>query len=77
MERLASLILSTQPQWRVESINPISLPSLRRGAGDDYKCAVIILDALKVAARKTGRKEYMETYRTFLAQLIRREGGAA
>ncbi|GGD50487.1 hypothetical protein [Caballeronia grimmiae] len=77
MERLASLILSTQPQWRVESINPISLPSLRRGAGDDYKCAVIILDALKVAARKTGRKEYMETYRTFLAQLVRRESGAA
>jgi hypothetical protein len=77
MERLASLILSTQPQWRVESINPISLPFLRRGAGVNYKCAVVILDALKVAALKTGRKEYMETYWTFRAQLISSQGGAA
>ncbi|MDR5738290.1 MULTISPECIES: hypothetical protein [unclassified Caballeronia] len=62
IERLVSLILSTQPQWRVESINPIPL-GLLYGRSEDYRRGMIVLDALKMAAL-TRREEYMQTYST-------------
>jgi len=69
IERLASLILATQPRWHVESINPIPLP-LIHGGSDEFKRATVMLDALKMAALRTRRAQYMETYWVLRSRMV-------
>ena len=61
MERVASLLLATQPQWRAKAHNPYgfgwSMSRFREHPNEAF-----ISDALKIAFREQGFPEYMQAY---------------
>ncbi|RFU47464.1 hypothetical protein [Paraburkholderia sp. DHOC27] len=61
IERIPSLILGTQRQWKVRNFNPMTLPiasePLSRFGAD-----LVALDALKFAANATGFPQYVTAY---------------
>jgi hypothetical protein len=61
IERIASLILGTQPKWKIRNFNPMTLPTasapLSRFGAD-----LVALDALKYAANATGFPQYVSAY---------------
>ena len=69
MERLVSLLLASEPGWRCASINAMPLPLAYPGA-NNVKPGLAILDALKMAASRTGRPEYVEVYNSMRTQVI-------
>lgn len=69
IERLVSLLLATEPQWRVSNLNSMSLPFAYPGA-DRVKPGLAILDALKMAAKQTGYAEYRQVYASMRMQVI-------
>ncbi|HWT54860.1 MAG TPA: hypothetical protein VN066_08625 [Rhodocyclaceae bacterium] len=69
IERLVSLLLATEPQWRVSNLNSMSLPFAYPGA-DKVKPGLAILDALKMAAKQTGYAEYRQVYASMRMQVI-------
>lgn len=70
IERLLSLILATEPQWRVKSFNPMCLPLNYPGA-DWIGEQLIMLDALKMAAVATGRSEYMQVFASLKTRTVK------
>jgi len=70
IERLASLLLATEPQWRVRSINAMPLPFAYPAAAK-VKPWLAILDSLKMAAKRTGNPEYLQVYANIREQVIR------
>lgn len=61
MERVASLILSTQPDWKVAVYNPMRLP-LSTAQVARYPKALLRLDALKIASRVQGFPHFMAEF---------------
>lgn len=60
-ERVASLILSTEPQWRVQAYNPMLMPFTNAGVAR-FPNELVLLDSLKIAARDTGHGQYLNIY---------------
>ena len=62
MERLLSLLLVADPKWRAQVFNPLTLP-LGRADVQPMVLEMVMMDSLKFAAARTGRKEdYMKVY---------------
>ncbi|HWV18534.1 MAG TPA: glycosyltransferase [Rhodocyclaceae bacterium] len=75
IERLVSLILATEPQWQVRNFNPMPLP-FAYPRTDKVKPGLALLDALKIAARQTGRSEFVQAYGGMRAQVIQQLNSA-
>jgi hypothetical protein len=61
LERMASLMLSTEKHWKVKSYNPLSLP-WSNAAISKFKVEIAFLDALKIAHASQGHPQYMEAF---------------
>ena len=61
IERLISLLLTTQRHWRTASFNPIVLPLVYPKSARAAQ-ELVMLDALKRSAVATGRVEYITVY---------------
>ncbi|MCC8393250.1 tetratricopeptide repeat protein [Paraburkholderia sp. MMS20-SJTR3] len=61
IERIASLLLATQPEWKTRQFDPLRLPMTRSPIAR-FQDGLLILDALKHAMRTTGFSHYLETY---------------
>ncbi|MEM5437861.1 hypothetical protein [Paraburkholderia diazotrophica] len=61
IERLISLLLATQKQWRTVSFNSMVLPLAYETSGR-VPHELVMLDALKRSAVATGRGEYLTVY---------------
>ena len=60
-ERLASLLLSTDPRWRVKAADPFGFGwSMTRFRQHPHEA--VLSDALKTAYLKTGFPEYLRAY---------------
>ena len=57
IERLASLLLWSNPQWKVKSLNHLTSSS-----GSPWPPELFVLDALKIAYRRTGTSSYLDTF---------------
>lgn len=60
-ERLASLILTTQPKWRVKAYNTFAC-AWSGTPLNQFKHEAVVSDALKIAMREHGFKDYMDAY---------------
>jgi hypothetical protein len=60
-ERIASLILTTEPQWRSVAADPFNM-GWSGSRFRDYPREAIISDALKIAYRDQGFPEYLQTF---------------
>jgi hypothetical protein len=69
LERLVCLLLATNPQWRVKTFNPMLLPLVYPGA-NRVPHELVMLDALKKAARSTGLNQYMEVFTALRARVL-------
>jgi len=75
LERMASLILSTEKHWKVKSCNPLSLP-WSNAAISKFKVEMAFLDALKIAHANQGHPQYLEAFhelRRVIGQWLREE----
>ncbi|WP_233804003.1 hypothetical protein [Paraburkholderia sp. HP33-1] len=61
IERVASLILATQPSWKVRNYNPMTLP-VASAPLSRFGPELVALDALKHAANATGFGEYVTAF---------------
>ncbi len=61
MERIASLILAIDPQWKCKAFNPFML-AWSASRLNQFKQEAIISDALKMAIREQGFPEYYAAY---------------
>lgn len=61
IERIASLILGTEPAWKIRNFNPITLPIASEPLSQ-FGVELLALDALKYAANGTGFPEYVAAY---------------
>jgi hypothetical protein len=61
IERMASLILGTQPNWKIRNFNPMMLPTASAPLSR-FGVDLVALDALKYAANATGFPQYVSTY---------------
>lgn len=61
IERIASLLLSTQRKWKVKAYNPMQLP-FSSALISKYPDELAQLDALKIASTILGFPEYINTY---------------
>jgi hypothetical protein len=75
IERMASLMLATQPAWKVRNFNPTALP-VGNLALSQFSDDLLVLDALKQMAKTTGFAQYMETYVRKRIQLTERLNAA-
>jgi len=66
-ERLASLLLATQPQWRAHVADPFSM-SWSASRFRDYPHEAVISDALKIAHRENGFPEYLRAFAALRAR---------
>ena len=78
MERVASLLLATQPRWRTKAADPFTMGwSMSRFR--EHPTEAVISDALKMAYRDQGFAEYLKAFadvrQRFVAQ-GRRQGAA-
>lgn len=71
IERIISLLLVTEPHWRVQACNPLAMPRLYPGAGHIGE-ELMMLDALKLAAVETGRSEYLSAFASLLSRAMQR-----
>ncbi len=60
-ERIASLLLANNPDWRVRACNPFNFTWSTSGL-HRYPHEAVLSDALKIAARETGYPQYMSAY---------------
>jgi hypothetical protein len=61
LERIASLMLATQPRWRTRAADPFAFAwSMTRMR--DYPTEAVISDALKMAYREQGYGEYLRAF---------------
>ena len=61
VERIASLLLTTQPRWRSQAANPFPFAwSMTRFR--DYPTEAVISDALKMAYRDQGHDQYLKAF---------------
>jgi len=78
IERLASLLLWAQPQWSVQSYGPLRLPRLApRHLAMVTVADLLVLDALKIAHRRSGAGQYLTLYRQLRERLTQRQGATA
>jgi hypothetical protein len=64
IERVASLLLWSQPRWQVKSYNPILLPPLSpKFVAMVTAPTLLVLDSLKIAYVRTGLEQYLGAYR--------------
>ncbi len=70
IERVATLLLATQPQWRVRVYDPLQLPFDSRFFIPRRK-EMMVLDALKLAYQARDVPAYLETYILYRNQIIR------
>lgn len=64
IERIASLLLWSQPQWQVKTYNPTLLPPLSpKFAAMVTGPTLLVLDSLKIAYCRTGAEQYLAAYR--------------
>jgi hypothetical protein len=68
IERIASLILSTNHSWSVKAYNPFELPLSNAGISKE-RSALIQMDALKIAYSEHKRREYLNLFKN-IADLI-------
>lgn len=61
IERMASLLISTQSHWKVRAYNPVTLPIASKALGK-FGEDLLVLDALKYMARETGSPQYFVAY---------------
>ncbi|MDX2221024.1 MAG: hypothetical protein SF172_18565 [Burkholderiales bacterium] len=61
MERVATLLLTTQRDWRVAVRDPMAAPEEPLFA--PYRAELIAMDALKIAASLRGASGYLQTFR--------------
>lgn len=74
MERVATLLLATNPAWRVQVRDPLQVPldPLFR----HYRLELVCMDALKMAHALRGVAEYREAYRFIRLQMSQRSKAA-
>jgi hypothetical protein len=70
IERVASLLLYSQPRWTATAAD---LPHAASGTNPE----LLVLDALKIACVETGRQQYLATYRQLRERIAARQPGAA
>jgi hypothetical protein len=64
IERIASLLLWSQPQWQVKCYNPLRLPPLSaKFAAMVTVPTLLVLDSLKIAYARTGVEEYLGAFK--------------
>lgn len=64
IERVASLLLWSQPRWQVKTYNPTLLPPLSsKFAAMVSGPTLLVLDSLKIAYVRTGAEQYLAAYR--------------
>jgi hypothetical protein len=69
---MASLLLVSNPAWRVANFDPMRLPS--SGSRESrFLAELVMLDALKQSANTTHHDEYIQTYWA-LRQAVRNAG---
>jgi hypothetical protein len=61
MERIASLILAIDPQWKCKAFNPFML-AWSASRLNQFRHEAVVSDALKMAIRDQGYPEYYEAY---------------
>ncbi|WP_322010897.1 hypothetical protein [Paraburkholderia sp. J12] len=71
IERMASLLLATQPGWKVRNFNPTTLP-MGHAVLSQFNDDLLTLDALKHMAKETGFPQYMGAYLRKRIQVIER-----
>jgi hypothetical protein len=64
IERVASLLLWSQPHWVAKSYNPVLLPPLSpKFVSMVTGPTLLVLDSLKIAYVRTGAEQYLAAYR--------------
>jgi hypothetical protein len=63
IERVASLLLWSQPRWQVRRYNPTLLPPLSSQFASMVGPTLLVLDALKIAYTRTGAEQYLAAFR--------------
>ena len=61
MERLATLLLTTQGKWKVSAFNPFALASSSTQF-NRFQLEAILSEALKIAYKKQGYPEYLQAF---------------
>ncbi len=61
IERVASLMLATQPGWKVRNYNSMALP-IANDRLVPFGAELVAMDALKLAAKGTGLPEYLAAF---------------
>jgi len=61
MERIASLLLALQPQWRVNAYNTFAC-AWSGSRLNQFKMEAVLSDALKIAMREQGFPEYQQAF---------------
>jgi hypothetical protein len=74
MERMATLLLATQPHWKVARRDPLLAPIDTLFA--PYRLELICMDALKIAARERGVGECRDAFRFIRQQVAARSKAA-
>ena len=73
IERMASLLLWAQPDWRVKSYNPTLLPPLSpQLVAMVTGPTLLVLDALKIAYVRSGAEQYLGAFRQLRDTIITR-----
>ena len=70
IERMASLLLVSDPAWRVSNLNPIRLPT----SGSRFcrfPAELVMLDALKQSANVSHHEEYIQAYWALRASMVK------
>lgn len=73
IERVASLMLATQPSWKVRNYNSMTLP-ISDSRLAPFGAELVAMDALKFAAKEIGMPEYLAAFanlRQRVGELIR------
>jgi hypothetical protein len=63
IERIASLLLSTNKSWKVSSYNPFKLPWSIQHVGK-FPFEAVVCDSLKIAMQEQGFSQYLEAFRS-------------
>jgi len=71
IERIISLLLIFNGNFKVKVYNPLSLPFTSAQISND-KNILIILDALKLSFTETNISEYLEVYLNIRSNLLKR-----
>ena len=75
MERVASFILATQPQWRTRAADPFNF-GWSSTRFSDFPNEAFISDALKIAYREQGYPEYIRAFAQVRARFVAGQASA-